>query len=257
MSINKLYNGKIELNFDDNRHIFTVNGKNIISVTACTGVINKPALIFWAANKGRDFLLENIETLIKSNSPDEIRELIIKASKEHTIIKEKAADTGTKIHEWVNGFIKSQLGKSEQMSLPEKESEVYNGVIAFLKWVDEHKIKFVSTEKKVYSRKYNYAGIMDCEAIIDKKDCVIDFKSSSGIYNEMRYQVAAYRYAAEEEIGRKHKGNNWIVKFGKNDGEFKAVELDNYPKDFKTFLACLTIKQRERELKNGNTTIKN
>jgi hypothetical protein len=79
-------------------------------------------------------------------------------------------------------------------------------VNSFLAWVDEHKVKWLSTERVVYSLKYDYLGQMDFEAIIDGDHCMGDFKSSNGLYNAVRMQTAAYAMADTEERGKKFKG---------------------------------------------------
>ena len=42
-----------------------------------------------------------------------------------------------------------------------------------------------------------------------------------------------------------------IIRFGKNTGDFEVVELEGYEADKKTFLACLTIKKRLKEIKKN------
>jgi len=243
----KLYKGNIELDFDEVRHRFTVAGKPVISVTAATGVIDKSRpLIFWAVGLAKDFLMENLKVLIADTKGDKIAAVIEEASKQHSIKKQKAADVGTQIHDWVEIFIKAKSRK-EWPEIP-KDPQVYNGITAFLKWVDEYEVKFVSSEKIVYSKKYKYAGIMDAEAIIKKRLCVIDFKSSRAIYPEMRFQVAAYQAAAEEENGKEYPGNKWLMRFDKETGEFEAHEFAEQDKDFKAFLAALELKRRLKDL---------
>lgn len=242
--IHKLYKGEVELDFNDERHFFSIAGKKVLGVTSCTGIIDKSRpLIFWATNLARDFLLDVI------NSGGQVtEELIVEACKQHQIKKEQAATAGSKVHSWIEQFVKATV-KKDIPKLPSKDDpEVYNGVTAFIKWVDEHNVKFLSSERIVYSKKYNYAGIMDCEAVIGGKTSVVDFKTSNSIYNEYRYQVAAYQAAAEEESGKPYKGDKWIVRFSKDTGEFEAHQFGDQAKDFKTFLATLAIKRREQEL---------
>jgi hypothetical protein len=128
---------------------------------------------------------------------------------------------------------------------------VANGAIAFLKWVDENKIKFISSEQIIYSKKYNYVGIMDCKFTMGKEKHKIvhagDFKTSKAIYPEYRYQVAGYQGADEEESGEVY-GTKWIIRFGKEDGEFEAKEFGEHEQDYKTFLACQTVALRKKEL---------
>lgn len=244
----KLYGGRITLQFDERKHRFTVNGRPVpFSVTGCTGVIDKPALKYWAANLSRDFLLANLDTLVNSRSEDEITALVREAALQHTRYTKKAADIGTQIHKWAEAFIKAKT-KKDIPPLPD-DPLVHNGVTAFLKWVDEEKVKFVSSERMIYSKRYGYAGIMDAEAVVRRRLRVVDFKTSNAIYPEMRYQTAAYQKASEEESGKPYSGHRIIVRFGKTDGEFDAVECKEVDEDYEVFLACLTIKQRTVELK--------
>ncbi len=238
--ITTLYKGKIVIDFDPEKHIFWDKQSNrIIGVTSVTGIIDKSRpLIYWAVGLTRDFLIEKLK-----NGFIIAEETILEAVKQHTIKKEEAADIGTKIHDWVELWIK---GKKPEIPA---ESQVMNGVNAFLKWVKETKIKLRSSETIVYSKKHNFAGIMDAEGRMGKEEVIIDFKSSKAIYNEYRYQLAAYWLAREEETGKKFDGG-WIIKFGKDDGEFAATYIPRkeYEKDKVAFLAALAIKLRENEL---------
>ena len=247
----KLYKGTVDLEFDEARHLFTANGDKVISVTACTSVIDKSGpLIYWAVGLARDFLLGNIKGLVKDTKGDDIVKLIEEASKQHRIKKQEAADVGTQVHKWVELFIKAKTD-NDTPKIPD-DPKVFNGISAFLKWVDEHKVKFLSSEKHIYSKKYKYAGIMDAEAVIGGKTCVVDFKTSKGIYPEFRLQVAAYQAAVEEETGKDYSGDKWIVRFGKEDGEFEAHQFGEQTEDFKAFLSALTLRKRLKELDTYN-----
>jgi hypothetical protein len=241
----KLYNNTIELEFDEERHVFRRNGEYLISVTGATGQIDKSRfLIPWAINLMRDFLISNWNIREKISEEQKIK-LITEAARQHTMVKEREATIGDKAHAWAEQWI-----KGEKPEIPDDEKE-RNCVISFLKWVKEAKVKFLSSEKVIYSKKYNYAGILDAEATIGKERTIIDFKSTNGIYNEMHYQLAGYWLAAEEESKKKYK-RGYIIKFGKNDGEFEAHEITRkeYLKDLRAFLGALEIKRRERELSN-------
>lgn len=248
MITTKLYKGTVVLDFDDEatgyKPRYKINGRPIQSVTTFTGIIDKSRpLIYWATGLTRDFLRAHVTDLMS----DEARafSLIDEACKLHQVKKQEAADTGTQIHAWVEQYIKSD---GKETTLP-KEPQVYNGVTAFLKWVSENNIRFIASEKRLYSKKYDYAGTMDAEAVVNRKRCVIDFKSSNAIYPEMRLQVAAYQAADEEETGKKYSGNRLLVRFGKDNGEFEVHELPDQEKDFEAFVSCLTLKRRLQEIK--------
>lgn len=228
----------ITLEFDEEKHRFTIDGREIVSVTSATSMVDKSGpLMAWAVKLFREFLVDKIQ---KGLVIDE--ETIYEGSKQHTIRKEEAKDIGTQIHEFINLYIEGKKPK-----IPEDE-KVKNGVLAFMKWIDENKVKFLKSEEPIYSRKYDYAGILDIEAKINGKLAIVDIKSSNGIYNEMRYQVAAYRNA-KEEMTKKKYDESWIIQLGKDTGEFKAYRLEDHKKDLAAFLGALTIKRREMELR--------
>ena len=248
-----LYQGTIKIEFFEewtnpktnriNKHVYLVNGERCpISVTGVTGMLDKPALIGWAVNLGRDYLLE----LAKNNTIITAQH-ILEAAKQHTIKKTKEATSGTLVHEWAEQYI-----KEFNPAMPE-DDRVTNGVIAFLDWIKEHQVQFIASEQPVYSKQHQYVGIMDCKFTMGKEDHKIvhagDFKTSSGIYNEMRYQVSAYQAADAEESGCEY-GNKWIVRFDKNTGGFEAREfpLAEHQDDLAAFLGLLAVKKREQEL---------
>lgn len=239
--ITQLYKGSIELVFEEARHRFTVGGKPVISVTNATGIIDKSRpLIYWAVGLTKDFLMQNLKNLIDDKKGDKIVALIEESIQQHRIKKERAADIGTQVHDWAEQFIKAKT-KKDQPKLPD-DPQVYNGVSAFLRWVDEREITFVSSEKQIYSKKYNYAGIMDAEAIIDGKLCVVDFKTSKAIYPEHFIQTCGYLIASEEESKKKYD-KAIIIRFGKETGEFEVQEILDIEKYKKGFFACLELKR--------------
>lgn len=236
----KLYGGKEIINFDEGRHWFTdKNGNTIISVTGITGILDKPALKFWSVKLTKEYLFNEIEAgkIITTDIIDE-------AGRQHTLFLKKAADIGTQIHEWCSDWI---LGKKPSMPTDEK---VVNGITAFLKFQKEHKIKWLESERYIYSKKHNFVGILDAVGMMGKDLVLIDFKSSNAIYDEMRFQVAGYQIAYEEETGKKFD-KRMIARFGKETGDFEYRELDNDEADKKAFLACLALKRRLKELEYG------
>jgi hypothetical protein len=233
----KLYNNSITIRFDDEMHRFWDDkGNHIESVSGITGILDKSqALMAWAVNQMGYYLLQ---------TGGEINEQIIdKAKKEYRNIKQEAADIGEEIHKWISEWI---LGKKPEM--PEEDEKVINGITAFLKFQKENKIKWLESERAVYSKKYGYAGILDAVGKSGKSLLLVDFKSSNGVYPEMRFQVAGYCIAWEEE-NKKKIDKPMLIRLGKDTGEFEIIELPEIDKDKKAFLACLEIKKRLREIR--------
>jgi hypothetical protein len=198
-------------------------------VTTILKVIDKPALIQWSAGMASDHFL----AAIKSGRED--LDAIHKESKvAHRKKAKDAANIGQNVHEYAECYLKG-LPLPELLSDPAKR-----GVEAFHKWTEAHKIKLTSSERRLFSRQYYFAGTCDLDAEIDGKRCVGDFKTSSGIYPEMRFQTAAYQQALQEELGIKYD-SRWIIRFDKKTGKFEAKEFTNFDLDFSGFEAALNL----------------
>ena len=241
-----LYKGKIHIEFTEASHRYIVKepGARPLSVTACTGIIDKSRpLIYWATGLAKDHLLGLCGSGKKITEED-----IETAVGLHAVRKEEAATIGSLVHAFAENHI-----KGVKQEIPE-DPKVANGVIAFLKWKDENKIKFLASEQIVYSKKHGYVGIMDCKFTMGgpEKHKIIhagDFKTSKAIYPEMMAQVSAYQEADSEESGCEY-GDKWIIRFGKDDGEFeaKSYPLSQHKKDFSAFLGCLAVKKWLKDL---------
>jgi hypothetical protein len=243
-----LYGGKVKIEFYEARHqYFATDVKSgaktkPISVTKVTGLIDKSGpLMFWAINLAKDHLKMILG--VRQIEHDDIEV----AGSLHRVRKEAAADTGTNIHNWAELYIKAKLAGNPQPELPE-DPQVLNGILAFLKWEEEHNVKFIESEKLLYSRKHDYVGLMDAKAVVDGKLSCIDFKTGKNIYPEHLFQTAAYQAADMEESKEKYTGPRWIVQFGKDSGEFHAAAFDNLDADYSAFLGLLDARRRLTEV---------
>jgi hypothetical protein len=134
----------------------------------------------------------------------------------HTKYLKDAATIGSKIHDWIESYI-----NKENPEMPD-EDNVLLGINAFLDWVKEYKVKFLNSELPIYSRKYDYCGTVDAIAIIKGKRYLVDYKTSTGLYNDVMLQTASY-VSAYEEMGCGKITGRWAIRLEKrNDAEFKA-----------------------------------
>lgn len=238
----KKINGKTLNFYKSPYHRYEVDGEKVISVTSITGIINKPALLYWAVGLAKNHLLELLESGQAVKTED-----VLEAVGLHKQKKEEAADKGTKIHTWAEEYINALLREEPLPDLP-KDDQLANGAMAFMKWISENNVVLDESERLVYSKKYKYAGMADCIGWVDGKKALIDFKTGKAIYNEMRYQVAGYRLAYEEET-REKLGASYIIRFDKETADVEIKYLDNHSKDKKAFLGCLAVVNRQKELK--------
>ena len=199
------------------RHMYYIGGVRKTGVTTYCGIKDKArALVPWATELARDHLL----TCIAKGKVEEAD--IYVACALHEEKKKAAADLGSKAHEWVEAYI-----NGEKPEMPEQK-EVQIAVTAFLEWVDANKVKFLSSERVVYSKKHDYVGKMDIEAKVNGELCLIDIKTSNGLYNEYFMQTAAYVMADQEESKRKYEGR-WLIRIAKESEKeyLKRMEKKN------------------------------
>jgi hypothetical protein len=252
-----LYGGEVLIDFYPESHRYKLHGERtyLISATAVTGIIDKSRfLIPWAVNLAGAHLKQFIENASTDRfAAEELLPVIEEALKQHTLKKEEAASIGDLIHAWAESFALVQLENGEAPEIADDLDErVLKGISAFLDWYNTHQVKFVCAENIVYSKAHGFVGKIDAVAEVDGKKMLIDYKSAKYIYNEHLYQVAGYRLAYEEEHGK--LDGAVILHFNKETGELATKEIasEDYEKDTKTFLACLTVKQREKELTKYN-----
>ena len=216
---NKLYGGKVILDFNKFKHTYTVKGEKIPSVTTVLGVINKPALVAWAARMATDHVIECIDPGV-SYDELQLNAIFEGAKKAHWQKKTDAGNIGTLVHEWVEDYINDKNPK-----MPVNE-QLNDAVSNFMDWVHEHDVKFLKAEEPAFSKKYKYAGIIDFICTIDGKLYIGDLKTSKGIYPEYLLQTSAYRYARAEEYPDEDYKGTVIVRVGK-DGSFETGGLDD------------------------------
>ena len=238
----ELYNNKTILNFDEDKHLYTMNGIKVHGTTSILGVIAKPALMYWAVNQAISHLEK---CLVPGTSYDEIqlKAMLESAKTAHRKKSTDAADKGKFVHEWCESYI-----KGEDPKLP-VNTELRNAVSKFLEWVNTNNVEFLETEKIVYSQKYNYAGTLDFIAKVNGKIMLGDFKTSTGIYDEYFFQTSAYQQAYLEEYPDKKIEGNIIVRIGK-DATLELKESYDYEKNIKAFMGALALYNRIQELKD-------
>lgn len=246
-----LYGGEVIIEFYPNpyhKYVLVGTKERLLSATTVTGTIDKSrVLMIWLKKLIRDFLTPFIGSVLTSG-------LLEDALDQDNKRKQEAADIGTAVHEWAEAHIAAIVAKTTPPAIPEptegmdedaiKQVEgIRNGVLAFLKWEEQHNVEYVISEQVVYSRKHNYVGTVDCMAKVDGKLSVIDFKTSKGVYPEFYLQAACYRAALVEEFAYEID-QTLLLNFNKITGEFFAHETNEHEEDYAAFLGLLVAKRR-------------
>lgn len=207
----------------------------------------------------------------------EFRILLEESKKAHKEKLTDAGECGTAAHQCIEDSINAaiKLKKySEQspqvegaiveelLNLPE-DPRALNACNAALSWMRSHNVRWLRTERKIFSLKYSYCGTLDGLCIVDAcnnvlccaekfKDrlSVADWKTSNQMSIDYLYQTAAYEAAYEEEFDVDIK-DRWILRLGKEDGEFGEpwhLTAADFADDFKAFLYCLALVRQHKSV---------
>lgn len=231
----------MDFKFETKNHSYTLDGKPLTGCTTILGVIAKPALIQWAASEAVKFVGEEWKPDV-TYSAEAIKIILDKAKTVHRRKKEEAGQKGTDVHAIIEDIIKFAIEKDEgQVMMNTHEiPQVRN----FIEWAMDLKIKFLESEKKVYSAKHWVAGTADFTCLIDGRKYIGDIKTSSGIYDRTPMaQTAAYRMMLEE-LGEKDFVGSVIVNI-KKDGNFDKEKdvywSEDFQEDLRLFMGALEV----------------
>lgn len=239
---NTLYDGEVKLTFESFRHQYKHNDTVIPSVTTILSIMNKPALVSWAANTAINAVKEQI---LPGVAYDELQlQNIFESSRiAHAKRKTDAGNYGTFVHDWIQAYIE---GKNPELPV---NKLLENSVINFLAWVEQNKVKFIVSEQIIFSRKYEYAGKLDTICTINGELYLMDWKTSNRIYPlEMGAQLAAYKMAREEEFGEKYKGVG-IVRIDKENGSLQIWKFEDTKIFEHVFLYALMLYKTTQRVK--------
>lgn len=286
------YDGSVELRFDKDAHVYhrmNADGSSVVleGVTTIANVLDHSVYLMpWATKMMYLKLLRTVPRVtaeldgaerlapITWTEFDKIAQEAKSAHREHF---EDAGDVGNMAHQWLEDSIKHAIAKNDGIvdrmhpNAPTDERAVNCGMEAF-KWMQKHNVRWLRTERKIYSREFEYAGTMDGLALVDSCDdpacchtffmdqrSLIDWKSSNSLKVEFLYQTAAYVHAETEEFNIPIAAR-WIIRLGKEEGDFEAWYEKDQEQDFQTFLACLNlyrlnkaVDKRMRDLKKLKT----
>ena len=230
------YEPEIIVSFNEDKHIYYVEGRKVESVTGiCGRGLPKPNLVNWLVATPLNEVKRLINERLDNNDPLDRAglERIFKTAKEKTNkIKEDAGLVGSVVHGLIEDFLKGK-------EIPKQSDKaVVNCWNLFLDWWNKGEYTVVELEKKIYSKKYDYVGTLDL-VVKDKKGNLVlmDIKTSNFITFDYFLQLNAYKFAYEEETGSK-VSKSFIVKLSKKDAEIVIKEIPLNKKLFNAFIGA-------------------
>jgi len=246
----------MKIEFIPEGHKYKIDGITCPGVTTILDMLPKPWLSAWAAKEcaeevkriGRERTVTI--TFPKSVVEDRGRYIAIseeevdKAKNKWRQKRDRAADQGKIAHSWLERFVKNKMSDVSIGILPlPEEPEARNSVELFLKWESERKPKWLESEVVTGSFAHMFGGKFDCICALEGLGvCLVDFKTSSNIFKNFDYQLAAYQMALLEERPTLRLDNRVILHLPKEGDKHKEKVVESpLGVDWNVFLGCLTL----------------
>jgi hypothetical protein len=230
-----LKNG-IVLYYDEPTHTYKVGGKKVPSVTGITsrGLI-KDGLTNWKVQFPLGQAKREINQMLNDNIQLDrlsLEKIFAEAEGATNKIMKEAGRIGTVVHGLVEDYLKGK-------EIPtQNDKRVVNCWNLFLKWWENQEYEPIEIEKKLYCKKYNYAGTLDLVVKDKKKKLVlIDIKTSNQISFDYYLQLNAYWFAYEEETKQKIS-KALVVRLPKSDKKIDVQEIPLNKKLLNAFIGA-------------------
>jgi len=195
------------------------NGKRVPGVTTIIGRFkDSGGLMHWAFEQG------------KAAERGEIASLYDK--------RDEAANAGTLAH----SLVEAHINDEPLPALPDDEigSQAQQGFQNYIYWAENNRIKILRQEMEMVSEKYQFGGCPDAMGIDSRERlCLLDWKTSNGVYQDYLIQITAYRQLWEEtNPDQPIVGGYHLLRFSKEHADFAHhywSELDEAWEQFKLF----------------------
>jgi len=119
---------------------------------------------------------------------------------------------------------------------------------AYREWWAQAGLRPIAVEKQLVSHCYRYGGTIDLVGV-DKNEelTLVDFKTSSGLWPENSYQVAAYAELWAENYRLLPIKHLTLVRIDKETGEYETKQISQWKRYFEVFVACLRLAKRVKD----------
>ena len=195
------------------------DGTKVPGVTTIIGRFkDSGGLLYWACEQGKAIERGEISTLYQK--------------------RDEAADAGTLAHSLVEAHINddplpvihdNEIGK-----------QAWQGFQNYIHWQEDNRIQVIKQEMELVSEVYRFGGCPDAMGIDSRENlCILDWKTSNGVYQDYMIQIAAYKQLWEEHYPDKSvTGGYHLLRFSKEHADFAHhfwSELDDAWEQFKLF----------------------
>jgi len=161
--------------------------------------------------------------------------------------RDEAAEVGSVVHDIVEAEI---CGREPPKIPPAFLDRVNSALDAWHKWRSGSGIEIVATELPLVSHQYRFGGTIDAIGVEDGRYCLLDWKTSGGVYADYLLQLAAYKQLWDERgADPAITGGFHLCRFSKDHGDFEHrywPELGEAWEMFRALLPAYDLDKRVR-----------
>jgi hypothetical protein len=211
-------------------HTYEHEGNELPSVTTILGEFsNKEALIQWAANSMKAYIIDHWESMQGCG----IDECLNAARFDYKRLSKEALEIGSEVHNRIESYLR--WGNYHYINGIGERTETKNCLSAFSLFDDDFEPEPNELEFSIYGN--GWAGTLDFKGYLDGVPTILDWKTSKAIYPENPIQLAAYHKADggwADQAG--------VVRLDKETGEYemrlwKRKALKKYYRRFEKMVA--------------------
>lgn len=235
----KIPAGLVVAEHTDEGHFYrhTPTDRLLASVTTKTGILDEEHLKAWAASEAIELLRRKWHLI----TPDNRESIFDEAILAHKDIFEDAGDIGTRGHTVIERYLNTWIDSGEKPAritafIGENDPRLFAISRSAEAFCNGFSVEPISSELKVCSLKYNYAGTLDFLAMVKlpgtyrKRFALVDWKTSNTIRKPTyAMQTAAYWWALKEMTGLVPEVII-IVRLDKGEAKYEVMRVNN-PKD--------------------------
>ncbi len=185
---------------------------------------NKQGLMYWAWDQGRN-------------------------GKDFRQSRDEAADAGTLAHAMVETDIKGKQVSPAPSLPPDIIAKAETGFLNYLEWKKMYGLELIDMEIPLVSEEYQYGTMIDILACVAGKRSIVEVKTSNDIYEDMLIQIAAQKYAWNENHPQEKIEALHLLKLNKEVGAFSHHYWDSLDSGWQAFICLRELHDLHKELK--------
>lgn len=238
--------------FNESGHKYVKDNQYVPGTSGILDMMANNGLWNWKLFNQKKLIKQAMES--KKIPIDVIEDVMIEAEAINEKTQKKTLGIGTIVHKLAEDWLK---GKEV---IEPKDKVVANCFKKFKNFWTSNNLKLLESEKILYSIK-GFCGTLDIIATDKSNNLIlIDIKTSNGIFHNYVLQLHAYKYAYEEQTGKKIN-KLCIVRLPKNDDDFESRVFSHKPQHTKAFLGLLdcykSLELYNEQLKEYNANKRN